>query len=251
MPSKLPDFQKAQQVFANHIRNPDINSKPQDVPDERMQVYRDLFFNNIMSFLNSTFPVLKEIIGESRWQQIGRDFFVRHKCESPYFLEISQEFLSYLESEFTPQQNDPSYMYELAHYEWLELYIDVLDEKEPDNIQPNGDLLAQVPVLTCAVEGFLYQYPVHTLSLDNPNPEPELTAMLVYRDRADKVRFVQTNPFTLQMLAALKEQQHTGEKLIKTLLEQNQIPASEDAMQGGAQILNQWQEMGIILGVRK
>lgn len=251
MPSKLLDFQQQQQAFSNHIRNPEVNPKPEGIPDERMQVYRDLFFNNIMGFLSSAFPVLKSIMGDVRWAEIGRDFFVRHKCESPYFLEISQEFLSYLENEFEPLASDPDYIYELAHYEWLELYIDVLDEKAPENYNANGDLLNEIPVLASAVAGYVYQYPVHTLSVDNPSPAPELTAMLVYRDREDSVRFVQTNPFTLQMLAGLKENAYTGLELIKILLEQNQIPMSEQALKGGEQTLNEWQKLGIIIGTSK
>ncbi|HKX55116.1 MAG TPA: putative DNA-binding domain-containing protein, partial [Xanthomonadales bacterium] len=34
-------------AFAAHIRNPAVAPAPADVEDRRMQIYRDLFFNNI------------------------------------------------------------------------------------------------------------------------------------------------------------------------------------------------------------
>ena len=71
-----------------------------------------------------------------------RDFFSQHKSHSPYFLEISQEFLAYLQNERTPQPEDPAGMLELAHYEWVELALTVSEDTiEMENIDPNGDLL--------------------------------------------------------------------------------------------------------------
>ena len=38
-----------------------------------------------------------------------RDFVHRHQSLSPYFLEISQEFLRYLEAERIPLAQDPAF----------------------------------------------------------------------------------------------------------------------------------------------
>ena len=248
--SQQPDFIKTQQEFAGHIKNPDKNPCPKDVDDRHMKIYRDLFFNNVMGFLSGAFPVLAEIIGERRWTEIGRDFFLRHNNKTPYFLEISREFLGYLEHEYKATEEDPAYLYELAHYEWLELYVDVEPEASSIEVDSKADVLSSIPVLSPVVEGFLYQYPVHQISLENSAPNPKQSALIVYRKRDDSVGFVESNPFTLQLLALLKQQELTAEQLLLGLLQQSGLEGSQAAYQGGIEILKYWQELGIIVGGR-
>lgn len=125
------DFQATQFAFAAHIRDPVHQPAPADVEDRRMAIYRELFFNNISSFLAGTLPVLHQLLPEAQWQEMMRDFLVRHRCHSPYFLDIPREFLTYLEHSRGTQPGDPPFLYELAHYEWAELALSVADEQAP------------------------------------------------------------------------------------------------------------------------
>ena len=248
MPEILPKFQVVQQAFADHIKNPVVVEQPADVDDRHMSIYRDLFFKNIMSFLSGTFPVLAEILGEERWLEIGRDFFSRHPSKSPYFLEISREFLSYLENEYEPAKSDPSYMFELAHYEWLELYVDVEPEADSLELDEEVNVLSSRPVLSPISEGFLYNYPVHKISSENSSPEPSQSALIVYRKRDDSVAFVESNTFTLQLFSLLKEQRFSGKELLNTLLKQAGLEGNQVAYQGGVDTLEQWLELELIVG---
>jgi hypothetical protein len=245
-----PTFIRIQKEFADHIKNPDVFERPKDVDDRHMAIYRDLFFKNVMGFLSGAFPVLAEIVGEPRWTQIGREFFSQHHNKTPYFLEISREFLHYLEHEYRAQLGDPDYFYELAHYEWLELYVDVEPEGPATLLDADGDLLTGIPLLTPVVEGYLYQYPVHQISLQNSSPKPQPSALIVYRKRDDSVGFAETNAFTLQLLALLKGQQLCGHQVIINLLQQTGLEGNQAAYQGGLQTLKQWLELGIVLGVK-
>lgn len=249
MSREQPDFIQIQKNFSNHIKNPDSVACPDDVDDRHMAIYRDLFFKNVMGFLSGAFPVLAEIIGEQRWQVIGREFFSQHHNKTPYFLEISREFLSFLESEYIADGSDPDYLYELAHYEWLELYVDVEPEGVMPTLEQGRNILLAVPVLSPVVEGFLYQYPVHQISIENSAPEAKPSALIVYRAHDDEVGFVETNPFTLQLLALLKEGGCTGEEVLIKLLQQSGLEGHQVAYEGGAQTLKHWEELGIIWGV--
>ena len=64
----LPRFQQVQRIFAEHIKHPNLCTKPVGVGDRHMAVYRDLFFKNIMGFISGAFPVLADILGEQRWR---------------------------------------------------------------------------------------------------------------------------------------------------------------------------------------
>lgn len=239
-----------QQEFAAHIRSPEEHPVPADVDPQRMKIYSDLFFNNVKGFLDGTFPVCAEIIGAARWHEIARDFFASHHCQTPYFLEIPQEFLQYLEQQFQPLETDPEYFYELAHYEWLELALDVSEEEIDQAFDANADLKQSIPVFAPAAQAFVYQYPVHQISTDNPAPEPHQTALIVFRDRQDQVRFIETNMMTIQLLIKLQQQELSGLAAVEQLLQESGITITEVALQGGLAILEEWQRQGLVLGGR-
>ena len=109
-------------------------------------------------------------------------------------MEISQEFLRFLEGEFEPQAHDPEYMYELAHYEWLELFVAVEPEarvkgKVEAQVDSASELSASeknvehsVLILSPVVEGFLYSYPVHQISTEQPEVEEKKEKIFVSLD---------------------------------------------------------------------
>ena len=53
----MTDFRILQQQWTAWIRQPDAQSMP-DGEARRLQVYRELFFNNVCSFVENAFPVL-------------------------------------------------------------------------------------------------------------------------------------------------------------------------------------------------
>ena len=134
-------FQESQFQFAGHLRDPDHRPAPADVEDRRLAIYRDLIYNNVEGFLASGFPVLKSIVDGERWHGLVRDFFAEYRCQTPYFLEIGQEFLRYLQEVRQPRGWEPPYMLELAHYEWVELALDTAtDEVDCATSVPAGPL---------------------------------------------------------------------------------------------------------------
>ena len=142
-----PDFQQLQYAFARHIRDPENNPSPVDAEDRRLAIYRDLFFNNLYNLISQTFPVLKKIHTTDKWRSLVRQFMIRHQAQTPYFLEIPQEFLNFLQNEYEIQDDDFPFLIELAHYEWVELALSVSDETNDDAaIDPAGDLLDGIPV---------------------------------------------------------------------------------------------------------
>jgi hypothetical protein len=75
----MPDFTRRQYAFAANIRNPGNSPAPDDIEDRRMQIYRELFYNNVESFISGTFPVLRRIYSDADWHALVREYFSRHK----------------------------------------------------------------------------------------------------------------------------------------------------------------------------
>ena len=80
----MTDFRILQQQWTAWIRQPDAQSMP-DGEARRLQVYRELFFNNVSSFVENAFPVLKKHLSRPDWQTLSTDFFFLHHCQSSYF----------------------------------------------------------------------------------------------------------------------------------------------------------------------
>jgi hypothetical protein len=250
----IPAFKKHQYEFTAHIRDPEKNSMPDGIEDRRMAIYRELLYNNIEGFLSSGFPVIREIYSDDNWHKMVRDFFANHESQSPYFLEISQEFLAYLENERQPNNEDPAGLLELAHYEWVEMALHVSDDEiDMIGINANGDLLTQCPVFSTLAWPLVYQFPVHTMGPDNlPKEAPEQpTYLVVYRDRKDKVRFLEINPVTARLIGLLQDnEKFTGTDAIDYIAKEMNHPNPEIVNQGGKAALDELQQHGIILGTQ-
>ncbi len=254
MDNKLPDFQRVQYAFSAHVRDPEANAPPADLEDRRMAIYRNLFYNNIQGFLASGFPVLRKLYSDDAWHRMARDFFAHHKSHTPYFPEISQEFLKYLQEERDPQPEDPPFLAELAHYEWVELALSV-SEDEPDweKIDPDGDLLQGCPALSPLAWLLSYHYPVHRIS---PEFRPDKCGeqpiyLLVYRDAQDKLDFMELNPVTARLVILMRDlPERTGHELLKQIADELDHQQPEQVIQGGVQTLAQLHEFGVVLGTR-
>jgi hypothetical protein len=204
------DFKSKQAEFSAYIRNSDKNACPADVKPERMQVYRELFFNNIEGFLSSNFPVLNTLFTPEKWQQLVQNFFENHPCTTPYFAEIPEEFLLYLQNERPPTETDYPFMLELAHYEWVEMALAVSTENLPLITESSTPLQLDNKIsLSPLAWPLAYQFPVHKISAEYlPFQAPKETSYLVvYRDREDEVNFIELAAMSFQLLQPLQEQE--------------------------------------------
>lgn len=245
-------FQESQQRFAAHIRHPELNAAPAEIEDRRMGIYRELFYKNIEGFIANGFPVLRKITEDEQWHAMVRDFMHRHQCHSPYFVEIAQEFLQYLDSEREAAETDFPFMLELAHYEWVELALDIDQAEIPTTgYNPQGDLLSGHPLVSPLVWVLQYQYPVHQISPEfiPEEPLPIPVFLLVYRNRQDQVKFMEINAVTARLLSILQERDMCrGEEAVTQLIEELQHPNPQVVYDGARQALNHLLEKEIILG---
>lgn len=200
------DFKKTQLAFIRHIKNPSENPAPDGIEDRRMSIYRDLFFNNIKGFLSNGFPVLEGMYSADEWEKLARKFFSQHRAQSPYFVDISKEFVEYLGSEYEKTKVDPPFMLELAHYEWLELSISVQKETRIQRYWKTGDDIRSVTMSELATL-VSYQFPVHLIGPDyKPDgPSKDPVYLVVYRNTSNAVNFSLLNVATAQMLSFLTE----------------------------------------------
>jgi uncharacterized protein len=251
----MHEFKRVQYAFAAHLRDPTRHPAPPDVEDRRMKIYRELFYNNVEDFIAGAFPVLRSLYDDAAWHRMLRDYFARHRAHTPFFHRIAEEFLQYLQDERAPQPEDPPFLLELAHYEWVELALSVSEEDiNTAGIDPDGDLLDGVPMLSPLAWTLAYRYPVHRLSpaFRPTEPPAQPTYIVVYRDRSDIVGFLEINAVTARLLQLLEQQPgRSGREQLQAVAAELGHPRPEVVIEGGREMLEGLRRRDIILGTRE
>ena len=250
-----PAFQDIQNAFAAHIRDPANVPAPEHIEDRRMAVYRDLFFNNLKSLLSTTFPVLKALHDDRKWRHMIREFMKKHSSQTPYFLQLPAEFLEFLQTEYEISDDDFPFLLELAHYEYIELALSISDaEIDYSGVDPDGDLIAGVPVKSELSWVYAYQYPVHRISKDfiPDAPAEQPVYLAVTRNAEDRVRFTELNPVTAGLVDAIEQNSDdlTGEDLLRRLAQQIQYPDADAFIEHGQAAFSELKAAEIVIGTK-
>lgn len=250
-----PSFKQAQTEFAAHIRNPELNPKPDSIEDRRMAIYRDLFINSISGLLSGSFPVIRTLYNDKDWETLVRAYFKKEHNKTPHFPEIPREFVAFLKDH---QQIDPNkpFLYELAHYEWLELHLEKhsLEIEKLNNKIEEKMLREQTPVVSPLVRLQSYQYPVHQIKASFQPKEPleQPLFMVIWRDINYQVQFTAMNPFSALLLEKLMNQTElNGQQLLEKLAVEHQHPDTEQFVEFGLQTIKQWFVQDIIISTKK
>jgi len=244
-----PEFIRQQFEFTAHIRDPENAPAPSGIEARRLKIYTDLFYNNIEGFVSGSFPVLRSITNDDNWHKMVRSFFVEHRCHSPYFLEISKEFLSWFQDNTDKLIDAPAFSAELTHYEWVELALSVSDaDSDLKELNHNGDIIQNTPIISPLAWHLSYQYPVHLIS-DKHRPEAKETYLVVYRDRQNEIHFLELNPVTYRLLDILKENpEMTGLKAVEQIAVELQHPEPQVVIDHGKELLFDLRKRNIIVG---
>lgn len=237
--------------FARYLRDPQANPPPPGIEERRLAIYRDLFFNNIEGLLSGNFPVIRKTLGDAAWKQLVRDFYAQHRSRTPLFTEIAREFIRFVETRAEHDAGNPAWLLELAHYEWVELALQISDESDPPH-DASGSLLDGVPAVSATARALAYRWPVHRIG---PDYQPELppstpTLVLVRRDRDQQVRFAEISPLVYRLVELLGNGQLTGRQALEALAAEAGVDELPSFLQQGAAMLERMREEGTLLGTR-
>lgn len=232
--------------MTRYIRDPQANEPPPGIEARRLAVYRKLFFGNLQSLLAGNFPVLHASLAREQWQALTEDFYAAFRCQTPLFTEVAGEFVEYLEG----RTDQPGWVAELAHYEFIETALLLSDNAEPPH-DPHGDLLDGVPLLSSLAVPLAYAWPVSHIGPEHlPSHAPaEPTLLLARRDTDLKVYFSRLAPLAHALLVSLQQWQLTGRQHLTALAEIAGVEAAAIEAQGIA-LLRSLKEQGVVLGTR-
>lgn len=250
-----PDTLAEQQaMLAAYIRDPEHAPPPPGIEARRLKVYRELFLNNVQSLLAGNFPVLRSLHDDAAWEQRIRAFYREHDCHTPLFPELPREFLRWLETRAEAGGGDPPWMAELAHYEWVELALQISEARASDvPHDPDGDLLHGAPVVSPLAWPLAYAWPVHAIGPSyQPDAPPELpTLLLVRREPDGTVSFHALTPLAWRLLERLEaEPALSGREQLEALAAEAGAPDVDAFVHEGHALLRQFRADGTVLGTR-
>ncbi len=246
-----------QNALAAHIRDPDNVPPPSGIEDRRLKIYRELFFNNVEGLLAGNFPVLRKLYGTDGWQALIRAFYRDHDCQTPLFTELAREFMRYLDTRADTDigRNDPPWLRELAHYEWIELALQISEARNDDTTHdPDGDLLDGRPLVSPLAWPLAYAWPVHRIGPDyRPETPPEMPTLLMLRREADgTVSFHALTPLSFRLLQRLDaEPELSGREQLQALAAEAGAADSDALLHDGAAMLALMRAEGTLLGTRQ
>lgn len=234
-----------QQALTRYLRDPDHCPIPSGMDAARAQVYRDLIFENMRALLSGTFPVLVSLLGQDPWRACVRRFLREHRCVTPKFGEIAEEFVGYLAAHSTPDW--PPFVAELAHYEWVEMAL-LQSEAEPLPSHDETPLLGSPLRVSPLAWPLAYQWPVHRLA---PNYQPSTppaqpTLLLVRRTPGFEVRFSELSPLVWRLLQRIEAYPGlTGRGQLLALAREAGVD-SADFMDSAVALLRRMQKEGVV-----
>jgi len=243
---KTPQFQLLQQALTAHIRDPENVAYAPDftqkdvlpIEPRRLNVYQELFFNNLSGFYANLFPVIHSILNDENsqnayqtWPELIRDFMRYHRSRTPLFHELGQEFLAFLHGDKVQLNRLPAFILELAHYEWIELALSIDEAELTPNAPSLEAKLTQAYQLSPLAWPVVYQWPVDKISQtflpETPPEEP--TCLLVSRSLDDEIEFMQLSPLLYHLLVGLQENDPETDT-VKTLQTQLQALAGASGL---------------------
>ncbi|WP_019520441.1 HvfC family RiPP maturation protein [Faucicola boevrei] len=200
-------FLRQQRFYNESVVLADTADQPllDDLSPRIGKLYRSLVYNNVSSFINQCFPVCQTMVDSRLWQTLIQLFIASNHLKSPYFVEINQQFCAFLAETAFDKLDIPPFLGELAHYEWIELLVEMLPDEPFCRVLPTLYLNPTLQVLH-------YDWAVHNISADRV-PDATATFLLVYRQET-AVKFMQTNSLTyllLDFLQATLANHHTFE----------------------------------------
>ncbi len=246
----MNNLEQQQQALTRYLRDPENQTPPTEMDAARVNVYRDLVFNNVSQLLGGTFPVLIRIIGQERWRTLIRGFLRDYRAQTPKFGEIAEEFVGYLASEPAVLSTGewPAFLVELAHYEWVEMVMQQSDT-EPLPASDPAFLLERPLQVSALAWPLAYAWPVQILSPEyHPSAPPAQPTLLLVRRAADfSVKFSELSPLAWRLLQRVGEfPLLSGREQLEGLAMEAGLPGTASFMDSGLALLQQMHEDGVI-----
>ena len=235
---EIETLSTTQHTFTHNLRNPDNMCTVTNVTPDRMKLYQELVYNNIESIVRQAFPVITSILSSQQWHTLIQKFIQQNEGDSPYFFQLSEQFVEFLGSLETETLYYP-FLLELAHYEWIELDVELEKDEEKSHGNISEIKIYATPLkIQPTVRVLGYFYPVHKISKDYlpSKPTKQPIFLVVYRNVYFNVKFMEVNVLTAQLIEVISTTNATIDQALSLVANNLQLEQTSEFLTSGKQL---------------
>jgi hypothetical protein len=161
------------------------------ITEGRVHHYRRLVYNVVKNTMDQAYPITAGSLDTELWEGMVNDFFANHSAQTPQLWKLPLEFYEYHYSVNTAVKLEKPYLNDLLYFEWAEIEIHTMPDKEVPLFISEGDPLKDILVINPEHEILQLDYPVHKESLDGIENKKGQYFVLLFREPENgNVRFM-------------------------------------------------------------
>lgn len=172
----------------------------------RVHHYRRLVFNNIDDSLATAYPLTRQLLQEDEWELLTHNFFSRVACSSPMVWKMPLELYAYVEKHETELTDKYPQLLDLLRFEWIEVELFMMADKDSWRFSADGDLLNDVLCINPEHHIERLIYPVHTRKADEIYAAHKGNYFVLGYRHPDtgEVNFMDVSPVYVWLIESLK-----------------------------------------------
>ncbi len=237
-----------QSDFARYCRTGEEPNLP-GVTDGRIDYYRRLIRNIFHDSIESAYPITYQFLDEDLWEGLVDKFIKNHDCKSPQVWKLPFEFYKYHLSKKTSEKLNIPFLNDLLLFEWTEIEIYMMPDKESDKYSELGDFEFNKVIHNPEFKIIPLTYPVHMMGPEDAGKNPGAYFLLLFRHKdSGKVEFINLSPLFVFII----EQISSTEKLLKDIIRETgklfNINKTKELQEKTLSMINDLRTRGFILG---
>lgn len=217
----------------------------------RLGVYRRLVRNNLTDVTFKMMPRTRARMNAVTGGAFDAtlDMFLATVAPRTHYLrDVPHELFAWAEPLWRARADIPAYLVDLARHELAEYAVAAAPSRD---VPPLVEVSLGAPVvLSAAMTLVTYAYPVHELSADVDDrtaPTARPTSLLVYRDAAHAVRFLECTPLAASITSALVTGATLQDALVGACAEHD-APVDDGVLAAVSRLLADLGDRGVLLG---
>ena len=239
---------KIQNSVAEYCKTGIEKDIPGVTPD-RLHHYRRLIYNIVDDTMETAFPVTKQWLTQEEWDILISDFLNLHPAQTPQVWKLPFEFYLFAKQNNYASKFNKKALNDLLYFEWLEIEIHTMPDKELSEIKNTGNTYTDPLVLNPHSKLIRLEYPIHIQHADQASGNKGNWQILIYRDnKTDIVHFIQLSPLFAYVTELLKYKPLSVKKMSNGIIRTTDIINEKTLLTGLIPFIENMLNRTVILG---
>lgn len=176
------------------------------ITEGRIHHYRRLVYKVVKNTMDQAYPISVASMDEEEWDSLVNEFFSNHPTTSTQIWKLPFEFYQYHFSSDTANRINRPYLNDLLYFEWAEIEIHTMPDKESEDYIGKGNSITDQLVLNPEYEMIQLEYPVHLKAVKGIEEHKGDYYVLLYREQeSGNVKFLDLSIIHAYILSKISE----------------------------------------------